>query len=103
MTKWLGDGAMLSSFDTQAVVAMVLELGSTNPAAVPLEIRAGLGRGPGIMFEGDDYIGGPVNLAARLSDVAGPREILACAELAEFVPDDSSVHFASGSPCSAAM
>ena len=30
-----------------------------------------------ILFEGDDHIGQAVNLAARLSDVAGPNQILA--------------------------
>ena len=35
VTKWLGDGAMLSSEDTQAVVSMVLELGVTVPESVP--------------------------------------------------------------------
>jgi class 3 adenylate cyclase len=39
-----------------------------------------------ILFEGDDYIGGPVNLAARLCDAAGPHELLASAELAGSVP-----------------
>jgi class 3 adenylate cyclase len=39
-----------------------------------------------ILFEGDDYIGGPVNLAARLCDAAGPRELLATADLADAVP-----------------
>ena len=33
VTKWLGDGAMLSSFDTQAVVAM-----GHIPAATPMVI-----------------------------------------------------------------
>ena len=28
------------------------------------------------MFEGDDYIGSAVNMAARLCDVAGPYEVL---------------------------
>ena len=42
-----------------------------------------------ILFEGDDYIGGPVNLAARLCDIAAPREVLACAELAASVPADA--------------
>jgi class 3 adenylate cyclase len=39
-----------------------------------------------ILFEGDDYIGGPVNLAARLADQADPNEVLASAELAAVKP-----------------
>jgi class 3 adenylate cyclase len=86
VTKWLGDGAMLSSFETQAVVALVLELSSTNPAAVPLELRAGLSRGPVIMFEGDDYIGRATNVASRLCDAADPGEVLATREVVSHVP-----------------
>jgi adenylate cyclase len=44
-----------------------------------------------ILFEGDDYIGGPVNLASRLSDVASPGEILASGDMAEFVPHGGEV------------
>src|SRR5579863_2579087 len=65
VTKWLGDGAMLSSSDTPAVVAMVVELAVCGPDA-PLDIRAGLAQGPVIMFEGDDYIGRAANVASRL-------------------------------------
>ena len=46
VTKWLGDGAMLSSADTSAVVAMVVELADRIPESVPLGIRAGLANGP---------------------------------------------------------
>jgi len=37
----------------------------------------GVASGDVILFEGDDHIGQAVNLAARLSDLAGPDEILA--------------------------
>jgi class 3 adenylate cyclase len=86
VTKWLGDGAMLSSVDTQAVSALVLELGRTMGADIPLELRAGLARGPVIMFEGDDYIGRAINVASRLSDVARPGEVLATREVASHAP-----------------
>ena len=36
-----------------------------------------MARGPVILFEGDDYIGTAVNLAARLCDIAAPHEVLA--------------------------
>jgi len=86
VTKWLGDGAMLSSVDTQAVVSMVLELGCTVPDTVPLEIRAGVARGPVIMFEGDDYIGRATNVASRLCDAADPGQVLATREVVSHVP-----------------
>jgi class 3 adenylate cyclase len=86
VTKWLGDGAMLSSSDTEAVVAMVVELAARVPAAEPLEIRAGLAQGAVIMFEGDDYIGRAANVASRLSDVAAPGQVLATREVASLAP-----------------
>jgi class 3 adenylate cyclase len=86
VTKWLGDGAMLSSVDTGAVVAMVLELHSTDHESVALEMRAGIARGPVILFEGNDYIGRAVNVASRLSDAAAPGQILATREVASHVP-----------------
>jgi adenylate cyclase len=78
VVKWLGDGAMLSTPDTEALVGLVLELDARMADALPqLPIRAGLASGPVIMFEGDDYIGRSVNLASRLCSEARPREILA--------------------------
>jgi len=142
ITKWLGDGAMLSSPDTEATVAMVLEVaagadamlapartaaaGSASPGQGPftspgqgpfsrsrtgpvngpdgsppangasatspearderLALRAGLARGPVIMFEGDDYIGRPTNVASRLCDAAMPGQVLATREVAALAP-----------------
>ncbi|HUE60503.1 MAG TPA: adenylate/guanylate cyclase domain-containing protein [Acidimicrobiales bacterium] len=86
VTKWLGDGAMLSSGDTMSVVSMVVELASMVPTEVPLQIRAGLAQGPVIMFEGDDYIGRATNVAARLCDAAPAGQILATREVATRAP-----------------
>jgi class 3 adenylate cyclase len=86
VTKWLGDGAMLGNADTQAVVGLVLELARATPEAVPLELRAGVARGPVIMFEGDDYIGRAPNVASRLCDAAAPGQVLATREVASHVP-----------------
>jgi adenylate cyclase len=86
VTTWLGDGAMLSSSDTEAVVAMVIELAARVPAGEPLEIRAGLAQGAVIMFEGDDYIGRAANVASRLSDVAMPGQVLSTREVASLAP-----------------
>lgn len=176
ITKWLGDGAMLSSADTEATVAMVLEVSANAdamlapalrradasegnghtahfasavaPTAVPppapppvpapagrpaggwdaedvpgrdgaspdmpdmenhdadgvapgrshglrlngspgddrLALRSGLARGPVIMFEGDDYIGRPTNVASRLCDAAMPGQVLATREVAAMAP-----------------
>src|SRR3954463_12478052 len=51
-----------------------------------LPVRAGLAWGRVILFEGDDYTGGAVNLASRLCDLAQPFEVLATAEVAHELP-----------------
>lgn len=87
VVKWLGDGAMLSSTMVDAVAGLVIELDARLGLSIPsLPIRAGLATGPVIMFEGDDYIGYPVNVAARLCAQAHPHEVLATAEVAEGRP-----------------
>jgi adenylate cyclase len=87
VAKWLGDGAMFVSTDGSALATALIELERRAAGDVHLPIRAGVSGGDVILFEGDDYIGSPVNLAARLSDVASPGECLATADMAEFVPD----------------
>jgi class 3 adenylate cyclase len=87
VAKWLGDGAMLVGVETEPVVVAVLEH-EHRVSALPSHIvlRAGLTVGDVILFEGDDYIGHPVNLAARLCDLAGPHDVLATPEIASLAP-----------------
>lgn len=83
VVKWLGDGAMLSSTMIDALAGLVVELHLRLGEVIPsLPIRAGLASGPVIMFEGDDYIGYPVNVAARLCAQAQPHELLASIDVA---------------------
>jgi adenylate cyclase len=91
VAKWLGDGAMFVSTDGPALAAALLELDQRASDAVDLPLRAGFSGGDVILFEGDDYIGGPVNLASRLSGVASPGEIVASADMAAFVPEAGEV------------
>ena len=87
VAKWLGDGAMIVAVEPGPLVAAVLELeAKVDEGSSPLPIRAGLATGAVILFDGDDYIGTPVNLAARLCDVSGPRQILAVPELVPACP-----------------
>jgi class 3 adenylate cyclase len=87
VVKWLGDGAMLSSTMPDALVSLAVEMDVRMADALPnLPVRFGLASGPVIMFEGDDYIGRSVNLASRLCDLAGPRELLASAPIAAHAP-----------------
>jgi adenylate cyclase len=86
--KWLGDGVMIVGVEADALVgaAMAIELRHTRQGHLPL--RGGIAGGDVLLLEGDDYIGRAVNLASRLSDIAGPGELFACAdglELPEWV------------------
>lgn len=92
VAKWLGDGAMFVATDPTPVIVTVLELQHRfDGADVSLPLRAGVAQGEVILFEGDDYIGSPVNLAARLCDIASPFEVLVTAELADAVPEGVAV------------
>ncbi len=85
LTKWLGDGAMLSGIDPTEVMACSLETSQRLAGDCPLPLRGGICEGKVIMFEGDDYVGGAVNAAARLCDLAQPGQLLT-ADLGDRVP-----------------
>jgi adenylate cyclase len=76
IAKWLGDGAMLVGTEIGPVVAIAAEL-ITSYADRELPLRAGAAHGGVLLFEGDDYIGRPVNLAARFCQAAQPGDLLA--------------------------
>ena len=93
IAKWLGDGAMLVCVDVAPAVATVLEMEHrVVEEDWPLALRAGMTTGDVIMFEGDDYIGHPVNLASRLCAAAGPGEVLAQPEVADVAPEWAACH-----------
>jgi hypothetical protein len=75
VAKWLGDGVMLVGVEPGPTVAAAAEMVARFHGS-GIDIHVGLAEGPVLLFEGDDYIGRPVNLAARLCDAAGPNEIL---------------------------
>jgi adenylate cyclase len=77
VAKWLGDGFMAVAVEQADAVAftMDLEARSTDVCA-PLTVRAGIATGHALLFEGDDYIGSAVNLAARLCDLAVDYQVL---------------------------
>lgn len=82
IAKWLGDGAMIVGVEAEETAETMTELrrliDTNNDSSLPL--RAGVATGAVILFEGDDYIGSMVNLAARLADIAKPGQLLAPAE-----------------------
>lgn len=92
IAKWLGDGCMLVAVEQADGIAAVLDIerGATEECE-PLSVRAGLAAGYALLFEGDDYIGSAVNLAARLCDAAGPREVLLPADQTGALPEGVAV------------
>jgi adenylate cyclase len=87
VAKWLGDGAMIVAIEQADAVNMALDLERiSSQECTPLALRVGMATGHALLFEGDDYIGSAVNLASRLCDAAGPRQILIPAEQVAALP-----------------
>src|SRR3954471_18282258 len=77
IAKWLGDGCMIVAIEQIDCIAFAMELEArSSQVCAPLSLRVGIATGHALLFEGDDYIGSAVNMAARLCDVAGPYEVL---------------------------
>ena len=88
VAKWLGDGCMIVAVDHADGVAAALDLDErARKVCAPLALRVGVASGYSLLFEGDDYIGLAVNLAARLCDAAGPYEVLMPSEDVDDLPE----------------
>ena len=83
--KWLGDGAMLVGAQVSPTIAATVELIARHHSQ-PLDLRGGVAHGQVLIFDGDDYIGRPANLAARLCQAARPGELLAVGYSATTLP-----------------
>lgn len=87
VAKWLGDGAMIVGVETDQLACAAFEVVASDlddhhrPRA-----RAGMAVGEVLVFEGDDYIGRVVNLAARLCDAAGAGELVTAVTAAPWLP-----------------
>jgi adenylate cyclase len=86
VNKWLGDGALFVSPRVGATVAATAELVARQQRR-PLALRAGMAHGQVLIIDGDDYVGRPANLAARLCQHAAPGELLALALESDALPD----------------
>jgi class 3 adenylate cyclase len=86
VAKWLGDGVLLVGVKPGPIVATVAEL-TGRFESFAIDLRAGVASGIALLFDGDDYIGRPVNLAARLCDEAAAGELLAHPSSLAGVPD----------------
>jgi class 3 adenylate cyclase len=77
IAKWLGDGCMVVSIEQVNAVAFALDLEHRSAeVCAPLSLRVGMATGHALLFEGDDYIGSAVNMAARLCDYASGFDVL---------------------------
>jgi adenylate cyclase len=82
VAKWLGDGAMLVAVEPRPLIEAVMRMEhALDQRGCRLPLRGGIAGGRVILFEGDDYIGRAVNLAARLCDEACPHQLLITASL----------------------
>lgn len=82
VVKFIGDEVMFVTGDADSgcdIALALIEAYSGDPAITP---RAGLGYGA-LLDRGGDYYGPVVNLAARLGELAVPREVLVSMEVAE--------------------
>lgn len=75
VVKWLGDGVMLYFGRAEQAVSAALEmLESVEDAGLP-PAHVGIHAGP-VVFQGGDYFGRTVNLAARILERAQPGQVL---------------------------
>jgi adenylate cyclase len=88
VAKWLGDGAMIVAIEQGDALATALDLEkAASKECTPLALRSGLASGHALLFEGDDYIGTAVNVAARLCDLAESHQVLVPADQLESLPE----------------
>lgn len=73
--KWLGDGVMFYFDHPGSAVLGGLDLVERTEGAISVPARVGINAGSVIVQEGD-YFGRTVNIAARITDYAGPHEVL---------------------------
>ena len=92
--KTIGDAVMLRIASPAEAVRLglrIIEGFMWDPAPV---VRVGLHHGPAVERDGD-YIGGTVNVAARVSALAKGGEVLLTGQTAALVPDLDDVFFES--------
>jgi adenylate cyclase len=78
--KWLGDGVMFHFSDSGTAILSGLALIERTERMISVPARIGINAGPVVVQEGD-YFGRTVNIAARIADYAGPREVVVSDEV----------------------
>ena len=91
VVKRLGDGVMLHFRDPRNAVVAALEMLEAISAASMPPAHVGVDTGP-VVFQGGDYFGRTVNIAARIAEHAEPGQLLVSQEVVDRV-DESEVAF----------
>jgi class 3 adenylate cyclase len=83
VVKMLGDGVLMSFTDNRKALDAVVQIQQEHaqrarqwPSNLKLQVQVGVARGAVVVVDGDCF-GDAVNMASRLSDLAGPEQILA--------------------------
>lgn len=87
LAKFIGDAAMLVAEDPVLLAHVLLRIVTAEEELADTPRSAGMSSGPVLVREGD-YFGDPVNLAARLTDLARSGSLLADEELEEVFEED---------------
>ncbi len=87
VVKWLGDGVMFHFREPTGGVLAALEMIDAISAAGLPPAHVGLHTGP-VVFQGGDYFGRTVNLAARIGERAAPGQVLVTQEIVDRVASD---------------
>ncbi|HEX2627053.1 MAG TPA: adenylate/guanylate cyclase domain-containing protein [Candidatus Limnocylindrales bacterium] len=90
--KWLGDGVMFHFRDPGPGVVAALEMVEEAREAGLPPAHVGLHAGP-VLFQGGDYFGRTVNVAARIADYARRGEVLVSDEVIEASGELAGVTF----------
>jgi adenylate cyclase len=87
VVKWLGDGVMFHFREPTGGVVAALEMVDAIAAEGLPPAHVGLDTGP-VVFQGGDYFGRTVNLAARIGEQAAPGQVLVTQEIVDRVVPD---------------
>jgi adenylate cyclase len=99
VVKKLGDGVLAVFLDAENAVRAVIDIQRGHqlrllkwPAAIRMEIKAGIAYGEVVEVEGDCY-GDAVNVASRLSDLSGANQVWVTEPLVDEVGDGPGLRF----------
>ena len=97
VVKNLGDGVLMVFEQNADAVDAVIEMQRVHtervkswPDSLKMRLRVGMARGDMVVQDGD-FFGDAVNVAARLSDLSGPDQILGTEVVINQLPSDSTV------------